>query len=166
MSKNFRLFHVSNLSVRNFQIFLLMYTGSLIVTPRPASSFGLVASPPSPVQSHLPSSPAPVQLQQWHVWSLLGPSRPRRVAVYPAQPCASVVAVPPARGAGDASPTFVLCRRPDTPCVSPTAPPRRSARPALTATVSVRAWLYGGVSSLFRVRFFRFFFSLRHPMLS
>ena len=29
MSQNFRLFHVSNLSVRNFRIFLLMYTGSL-----------------------------------------------------------------------------------------------------------------------------------------
>ena len=28
-SQNFRLFHVSNLSVRNFRIFLLMYTGSL-----------------------------------------------------------------------------------------------------------------------------------------
>ena len=30
MSQNFRLFHVSNISVRNFRIFLLMYTGSLI----------------------------------------------------------------------------------------------------------------------------------------
>ena len=30
MSQNFRLFHVSNLSVRNFRIFPLMYTGSLI----------------------------------------------------------------------------------------------------------------------------------------
>ena len=29
MSQNFRLFHVSNLSVRNFRIVLLMYTGSL-----------------------------------------------------------------------------------------------------------------------------------------
>ena len=29
MSQNFRLFHVSNLSVRNFRIFLLMYTGSV-----------------------------------------------------------------------------------------------------------------------------------------
>ena len=28
MSQNFRLFHVSNLSVRNFRIFLLMYTWS------------------------------------------------------------------------------------------------------------------------------------------
>ena len=28
MSQNFRLFHVSNLSVRNFRIFLLMYTAS------------------------------------------------------------------------------------------------------------------------------------------
>ena len=35
MSQNFRLFHVSNLSVRNFRIFLLMYTGSLA---RPSSS--------------------------------------------------------------------------------------------------------------------------------
>ena len=31
MSQNFRLFHVSNLSVRNFRIFLLMYPGSLMV---------------------------------------------------------------------------------------------------------------------------------------
>ena len=30
MSQNFRLFHVSNLSVRNFRIFLLMYTGSIV----------------------------------------------------------------------------------------------------------------------------------------
>ena len=29
ISQNFRLFHVPNLSVRNFRIFLLMYTGSL-----------------------------------------------------------------------------------------------------------------------------------------
>ena len=29
MSQNFRLFHVSNLSVRNFRISMLMYTGSL-----------------------------------------------------------------------------------------------------------------------------------------
>ena len=30
MSQNFRLFHVSNLSVRNFRICLLMYTGSVV----------------------------------------------------------------------------------------------------------------------------------------
>ena len=30
MSQNFRLFHASNLSVRNFRIFLLMHTGSVI----------------------------------------------------------------------------------------------------------------------------------------
>ena len=29
MSQNYRLFHVSNLSVRNFRIFLLMYPGSV-----------------------------------------------------------------------------------------------------------------------------------------
>ena len=29
-SKNFRLFHISILSVRNFRIFLLMYPGSMI----------------------------------------------------------------------------------------------------------------------------------------
>ena len=29
MSQNFRLFHVSNLFVRNYRIFLLMYTGSV-----------------------------------------------------------------------------------------------------------------------------------------
>ena len=33
MSQNFRLFHVSNLSVRNFRIVLLMYTGSLYCLP-------------------------------------------------------------------------------------------------------------------------------------
>ena len=33
MSQNFRLFHVSNLSVRNFRIFLLMYTGSSTSRP-------------------------------------------------------------------------------------------------------------------------------------
>ena len=36
MSQNFRLFHVSNLSVRNFRMFLLMYTGSQ--TARPPSA--------------------------------------------------------------------------------------------------------------------------------
>ena len=36
MSQNFRLFHLSNLSVRNFRIFLLMYTGSM--TPQTAGS--------------------------------------------------------------------------------------------------------------------------------
>ena len=35
MSQNFRLFHVSNLSVRNFRIFLLMYTGSRRPRPSP-----------------------------------------------------------------------------------------------------------------------------------
>ena len=34
MSQNFRLFHVSNLFVRNFRISLLMYTGSV----RPAAA--------------------------------------------------------------------------------------------------------------------------------
>ena len=29
MSQNFRLFHISNLSVRNFLFFLFMYTGSV-----------------------------------------------------------------------------------------------------------------------------------------
>ena len=33
MSQNLRLFHVSNLSVRNFGIFLLMYTGSVTTGP-------------------------------------------------------------------------------------------------------------------------------------
>ena len=34
MSQNFRLFHVSNLSVRNFRIFLLMYPGSVMTCRR------------------------------------------------------------------------------------------------------------------------------------
>ena len=40
MSQNFRLFNVSNLSVRNFQIFLLMYTGSLNELQRCVSGKG------------------------------------------------------------------------------------------------------------------------------
>ena len=51
MSPNFRLFHVSNLSVRNFLIFLLMYTGS--VDP---SSLR-----PEQVEQHVP-----VLVQRWH----------------------------------------------------------------------------------------------------
>ena len=41
-SQNFRLFHVPNLSVRNFRIFLLMHTGSVIaepLRPGPATSY-------------------------------------------------------------------------------------------------------------------------------
>ena len=34
MTQNFRLFHVPNLSVRNFLFFLLMYPGSLLNQPR------------------------------------------------------------------------------------------------------------------------------------
>ena len=48
MSQNFRLFHVSNLSVRNFRIFLLMYPGS--VSPpesRPRVQHSLSPSRPS-----------------------------------------------------------------------------------------------------------------------
>ena len=41
MSQNFRLFHVSNLSVRNFRIFLLMYTGSVPPDPPAARGAGL-----------------------------------------------------------------------------------------------------------------------------
>ena len=36
MSQNFRLFHVSNLSVRNFRIFLLMYPGLVLVLTPPS----------------------------------------------------------------------------------------------------------------------------------
>ena len=50
MSQNFRLFHVSNLSVRNFRIFLLMYTGSL-VTGRPAAA--ALAWPDAPLSPTL-----------------------------------------------------------------------------------------------------------------
>ena len=48
MSQNFRLFHVSNLSVRNFRIFLLMYTGSPSHNqsrPAPAATPGLASAP-------------------------------------------------------------------------------------------------------------------------
>ena len=38
MSQNFRLFHVSNLSVRNFRIFLLMYTRSMLFATGVAGS--------------------------------------------------------------------------------------------------------------------------------
>ena len=37
MSQNFRLFHVSNLSVRNFRIFLLMYPGQSVLTVQTAA---------------------------------------------------------------------------------------------------------------------------------
>ena len=37
VSQNFRLFHVSNLSVLNFRIFLLMYPGSSVAGGRPAA---------------------------------------------------------------------------------------------------------------------------------
>ena len=43
MSPNFRLLHVSNLSVRNFRIFLLMYPGSLWIST--------VSPPPLPTPS-------------------------------------------------------------------------------------------------------------------
>ena len=39
MSQNFRLFHVSNLSFRNFRIFLLMYTESQSTGPRERQLF-------------------------------------------------------------------------------------------------------------------------------
>ena len=39
-SQNFRLFHVSNLSVRNFRIFLLMYPGSSIAGDGAVSATG------------------------------------------------------------------------------------------------------------------------------
>ena len=40
MSQNFRLFHVSNLSVRNFRIFLLMYTGTVSHVMVRAANYG------------------------------------------------------------------------------------------------------------------------------
>ena len=40
MSQNFRLFHVSNLSVRNFRILLLMYPGSVTRLSRHTRLFG------------------------------------------------------------------------------------------------------------------------------
>ena len=43
MSQNFRLFHLSNLSVRNFRIFLLMYPGSVIGQATAAA--GLIGRP-------------------------------------------------------------------------------------------------------------------------
>ena len=51
MSQNFCLFHVSNLSVRNFRIFLLMYTG-------PTSGVGAVPGRPRDVR---PSSDSMVR---------------------------------------------------------------------------------------------------------
>ena len=49
MSQNFRLFHVSNLSVRNFRIFLLMYPGSVSVSGAVSLSCRPVSPPSRPV---------------------------------------------------------------------------------------------------------------------
>ena len=43
MNQNFRLFHVSNLSVRNFRIFLLIHTGYCRIYASVTSLWGLVA---------------------------------------------------------------------------------------------------------------------------
>ena len=64
MSQNFRLFHVSNLSVRSFRIFLLMYPGSLCLATvrtrlrRSVARCGRCCSPlPLPLPlCHLPSA--------------------------------------------------------------------------------------------------------------
>ena len=48
MSQNFRLFHVSNLSVRNFRIFLLMYTGSMPARSAGADRGEISSSVPGP----------------------------------------------------------------------------------------------------------------------
>ena len=63
MSQNFRLFHVSNLSVRNFRIFLLMYTASL----RRTEAAGLPASLSPVLMCGEASSGKSV------LWSLVGP---------------------------------------------------------------------------------------------
>ena len=59
MSQNFHLFHVSNLSVRNFRIFLLMYTGSVawtrgVITREAAVLAGVEGCGPSE-GSHAPA---------------------------------------------------------------------------------------------------------------
>ena len=54
MSQNFRLFHVSNLSVRNFRIFLLMYTGSLDIASTTAPEMPIHA-PIQPVAKAIQS---------------------------------------------------------------------------------------------------------------
>ena len=42
--QNFRLFHVSNLSVRNFRVFLLMYPGPMTISRRVSSRLGRTVS--------------------------------------------------------------------------------------------------------------------------
>ena len=60
MSQNFSLFHVSNLSVRNFRIFLLMYTGS----DRSADC------PRLRLRELSPPSPTPLRRLRMHTQSL------------------------------------------------------------------------------------------------
>ena len=54
MSHNFRLFYVSNLSVRNFRIFLLMYLGSLL------TSLPIAVTPPEHFMTEIRSCPTAV----------------------------------------------------------------------------------------------------------
>ena len=66
-SQNFRLFHVSNFSVRNFLIFLLMYPGSLSRQSAPVPSFwsGAISSGssfPSPISSGAVRRPTSARL--------------------------------------------------------------------------------------------------------
>ena len=94
MSQNFRLFHVSNLSVRNFRIFLLMYPGSVFAqyqsafrrsSDRPswATCLWAQASPhPHPLTQAGPATRIPTQ-QLGHVHAHGSMESPRAAA--PAQ---------------------------------------------------------------------------------
>ena len=53
MSQNFRLFHASNLSVRNFRIFLLMYSETASpMSPSDAMSMGRLAADSHSTKDH------------------------------------------------------------------------------------------------------------------
>ena len=74
MSQSFRLFHVSNLSVRNFRIFLLMYTGSVSTMDRrrPAGFrvLGLILN-----QGEEWKIQTVNQHKEWKIWSIFGTTK-------------------------------------------------------------------------------------------
>ena len=71
MSQNFRLFHVSNLSVRNFRIFLLMYPGPVSAASIEADSV-LGSSSDTHGYAHLAQSPSRATLCELQIRRLRG----------------------------------------------------------------------------------------------
>ena len=86
MSQNFRLFHVSNLSVRNFRIFLLMYPALSYTAPlSPSETRPDCQSRIPSVKAH-PHAAAPVRyrLSQSHV--IVAECYPTRCCSFPGYP--------------------------------------------------------------------------------